>query len=86
MQTGRTVEKSSKKKKNWFPMTSPDINFQGILKSLSMKIQLSRMKQWLFYGRKVKVEGHIFSSYTRNGVVFIQKSERSKPTHLESLI
>ena len=26
-----------------------------------------------FHGRKQKREGHIFSSYTRNGMVFIKK-------------
>ena len=38
-----------------------------------------------FHGRKLKREGHIFSSYTRNGVVFIKKSERSKPIKIPSL-
>ena len=38
-----------------------------------------------FHERKLKREGHIFSSYTRNGVVFIKKSERSKPITIPSL-
>ena len=38
-----------------------------------------------FHGRKLKCEGHIFSIYTRNGVVFIKKSERSKPMKIPSL-
>ena len=38
-----------------------------------------------FRGRKLKCEGHIFSIYTRNGVVFIKKSERSKPMKIPSL-
>ena len=38
-----------------------------------------------FHGIKLKCEGHIFSIYTRNGVVFIKKSERSKPMKIPSL-
>ena len=38
-----------------------------------------------FHGRKLKYEGHIFSSYTRNGVVFIKKPERSKSIKIPSL-
>ena len=38
-----------------------------------------------FHGRKLKPEGRIFSSYTRNGVVFIKKSERSNPIKIPSL-
>ena len=34
----QSVEKSWKTKKNWLPMTSLNINFQGTLKSLLMKI------------------------------------------------
>ena len=32
-----------------------------------------------FHERKLKCEGHIFSSYTRNGMVFVKKSERFMP-------
>ena len=38
-----------------------------------------------FYGRKLKCEGCIFFSCTRNGLVFIKKSERSKPIKIPSL-
>ena len=38
-----------------------------------------------FHGRKLKGERHIFSSYNGNGVVFIKKSERSKPIKIPSL-
>ena len=38
-----------------------------------------------FYGRKLKYEGHNFFSCTRNGLVFIKKSERSKPIKIPSL-
>ena len=38
-----------------------------------------------FHGIKLKCEGHIFSIYTRNGVVIIKKSERSKPMKIPSL-
>ena len=38
-----------------------------------------------FHGRKLKREGHIFSCYIRNGVVFIKKFERSKPIKIQSL-
>ena len=38
-----------------------------------------------FHEIKLKCEGHIFSIYTRNGVVFIKKSERSKPMKIPSL-
>ena len=38
-----------------------------------------------FHGRKLKHERHIFFSYTRNGVIFIKKSERSKPIKISSL-
>ena len=38
-----------------------------------------------FNRRKLKHKGHIFSSYTRNGVVFMKKSERSKPIKIPSL-
>ena len=37
-----------------------------------------------FHGRKLKHEGHIFSSYTKNGVVFIKNFERSKPIKVPS--
>ena len=38
-----------------------------------------------FHGIKPKREDHIFSSSTRNGVVFIKISERSKPIKIPSL-
>ena len=38
-----------------------------------------------FPGRKLKHERPIFFTYTRNGVIFIKKSERSKPIKISSL-
>ena len=38
-----------------------------------------------FHERKLKNEGYIFSSYTRNDVVFIKNPERSKPIKIPSL-
>lgn len=39
-----------------------------------------------FHERKTKREGHIFYSYTRNDVVFLQNTDRPKPIIVQNLI
>ena len=83
--TGRAVEKSWNTKKK---MASSD--FCKYKCPVSTKIftneNLTFKNETLaFHGRKLKGERHIFSSYNGNGVVFIKKSERSKPIKIPIL-
>ena len=57
----------------WLPMTCPNIYLQGNTKIFANENLTFQNETLAFHGRKLKREGHILSSYTRNGVVFIKK-------------
>ena len=86
--TGSTVLQSVGKSWKTKKMVSNDFSkykFPGNTKIFANENLTFTNETLAFHERKLKREGHIFSSYTRNGVVFIKKSERSKPITISSL-